>query len=177
MISPIASPNDALRAALDLPDGVDPRKHWDRLRAIGQLHPHTIRFILLPVEGTCITRALDLTDEPAYWKAEIAAEGRLARAKFMAWLLDDRLDEVIEPVPGGLVMYFSGESWKHIGVVTGDGRITSMWGTLPVYDHGIWEVPSRYGNRLRFFNKLQSGAGLRLILEYARADDGLARRQ
>lgn len=43
-----------------------------------------------------------------------------------------------------------------------------MWGTFPVYDHQVREVPSQYENRLRFFKVLQTGAGLDLILEYAR---------
>jgi hypothetical protein len=41
-----------------------------------------------------------------------------------------------------------------------------MWGTFPVYEHEIWEVPARYGDEVRYFENPGPAGALQLILEY-----------
>jgi hypothetical protein len=74
-----------------------------------------------------------------------------AGRRFVEWLLKNRLVEFQRPVPGCLVLYFTGDVWQHVGVVAGEGRVISQWGTFPVYEHALFEVPARYGNEARFF--------------------------
>ena len=54
-----------------------------------------------------------------------------------------------------------------MGIVNEVGRVESMWGTYPVYDHGLWEVPAAYGNDIRYFARPQQADALGLILAYA----------
>jgi hypothetical protein len=154
------APNQSLRLALDLPDGFDSVRHGDEVETIRRAHPHGITFKRLPIDGNCITFALGLTDDPEYRRAEVDTGGKLARAKFVRWLLGDRLHELTAPKPGALVFYFRDDAWQHMGVVQESGRVQSMWGTFPVYEHDLWEVPARYGSEVRFFDMPEEGAAL-----------------
>src|SRR6266446_8592286 len=60
------------------------------------------------------------------------------------------LTEIDQPTIGSLVLYFSGSDWKHVGIVTGPNRVTSQWGTFPIYEHDVCEIPASYGNQFDF---------------------------
>ena len=87
---------------------------------------------------------------------------------FVEWALAGRLRPIDDPQIGSLAMYFMGEKWRHVGLVYRSGRIISKWGTYPVYEHEISDIPASYGNRVRFYERPTHSDALALFLEYAR---------
>lgn len=170
---PAADP--ALRAALDL-DGAAIGEHAELVAAVNKAHPHSIRFVA-SFEGTCATYALDLGDDPIYRAIASAGDGSVfAGRRLMEWLLDGRLVETGIPEIGALVVYFSGDRWTHVGRLVGPTRVRSKWGVFPVYEHGTFEVPSAYGETVRFFHSLEPSAALNLFIKFAE-QESLSRRR
>jgi len=52
---------------------------------------------------------------------------------------------------GEVIIYFMDNEPKHGGRVEAD-RVTSKWGTDCLWEHGVWEVLSEYGNRTERFS-------------------------
>jgi len=48
-------------------------------------------------------------------------------------------------------------------------RVVSKWGEMAVFEHGLDEVPSGYGDNVRFFEKPEPQKALGLFLAYARS--------
>jgi len=84
--------------------------------------------------------------------------------------MGNSLNEIDQPKIGSLVMYFSGSDWKHIGIVTGPNRATSQWGTYPIYEHDLCELPASYVNLMRFFDEPPPARALSDFLDYARSE-------
>jgi len=159
-----------LRAALDAPEGFDRYQHRARTEDVRHHYPHTVAYRELVEESTCVTYALKLFGDRSY-RAIASNFNRevFAGRQFVEWLLQNHLTEMQHAVPGCLALYFHAGVWKHVGVVTGEGRIISQWGTFPVYEHAVLEVPARYGDQVRYFEMLGSGDALRLFLEFCKA--------
>lgn len=51
---------------------------------------------------------------------------------------------------GEVIMYFSDNNPVHGGRIK-DDRVTSKWGSDCLWEHTVWEVPARYGNRTERF--------------------------
>jgi hypothetical protein len=160
--------NRLLRAALDLPDGFDRFKHRKAIEDVARTHAHSVVYRSLVEESTCATHAFGLSKDATY-RAVASSFGRkiFAGRAFMEWLLGT-LREIDQPSPGCLALYFSGEIWQHVGVVSSSGRVVSQWGTFPVYEHRVFEIPSRYGDVVRYFEMPSRAETLRLFLEYAK---------
>ena len=54
---------------------------------------------------------------------------------------------------GDYVIYFSDDKPQHAGRFCG-GKIISKWGKYHVWRHGLLEVPTRYGEEVRYFKKI-----------------------
>jgi hypothetical protein len=161
--------NKPLRCALDLPTGTLIGEHATKVDVLRGEHLHTVVLRQAPDDLTCLPYAFELTNNPIY--RAIAADFDcevFAGPKFMEWLLNNRLCEVSGRAPGVLALYFSDKIWRHAGFVISTDRITSKWGTFPVYDHHLWEVPISYGNELRFFKRPAPKDSLSLFLDYCR---------
>jgi hypothetical protein len=52
---------------------------------------------------------------------------------------------------GRLVVYFRNDKPVHAGIVRGN-QIRSKWGIGHLWEHGLWEVPSSYGDRVERCN-------------------------
>jgi len=87
--------------------------------------------------------------------------------KFVDWLIANRLSETDQPAVGSCALYFAGSDWKHIGT---PNRVTSQWGTFPIYDHDVCEVPASYGDQVRFYEKPPPEQALSHFLDYARSE-------
>lgn len=48
-----------------------------------------------------------------------------------------------------------------------EGAIESKWGKAHLWRHGVYEVPWRYGNTVRFFRHVSEEDSARAFLEYA----------
>jgi hypothetical protein len=164
--------NKALREALDAPDGFLVPEHRDYIeRTVRTTHPHTVVFRERVDGSTCALYALGLGQDPTYRAVASNFGGKVFAGRgFMEWLVKDHLVEMDDPKPGCLALYFDGEIWRHAEVVTGIARVTSQWGTFPVYEHGACELPARYGDKVRFFSMPSPGEPLEMFLEYAKAE-------
>ncbi len=61
-------------------------------------------------------------------------------------------DQVYDPAPGNLVVYFSSNR-KHVhwGIYNGDFNVSSKWGLGKPREHKIHEVPPEYGFYCEFY--------------------------
>jgi len=111
--------------------------------------------------------ALRLSDAPAYEAVRTRYRKIFAGSDFMQWLIDrNSLVERGEATTGCLVCYFESR-WKHVGVCTVGARVTSKWGTYPLYEHELAEVPDLYGDCVRFFERPSRTEALSLFRTYA----------
>jgi hypothetical protein len=160
--------NNALRIALDLPANTLIGEHAARVAEIGSAYPHTIILNAGQSDLTCVPYALRLDKDATYRAIAVEFDREVfAGPKFVEWLLIDKLDEVQRPSLGSLALYFYEADWRHIGVVGSPGRITSKWGTFPVYDHN---PPLTYGDHLRFYKKPSPEDAIALFLDYCRSE-------
>jgi hypothetical protein len=163
------SGSPALRAAIDAPDGFDRMNHREMIEQVAGTIPHSIVFCSLEDEGTCVAYAFGLTANSVYRFVAAGFRRKIFAGRgFVEWLLQNHLREIKSPERNSLALYFSNGRWEHIGVVTADGRVVSQWGTFPVYEHAVFEVPARYGNEVRYFQRPSNAEILRLFLEYTK---------
>lgn len=143
-----------------------PAGHRALIERLSKLTQHTIAFVEYG-EGTCGTYALKLWTDPRY--RAIAAQLDLFAGKdFFGWLIG-RLDELQQPAPGCLAVYFNIERPEHVGIVLEEvGRVRSKWGAMPVYEHGILEVPDDYGDEVKFYRLPDHAGMIALFVDYAR---------
>jgi len=69
-------------------------------------------------------------------------------------MLDDDTIREIDPAeaaPGDVVVYFHKEAVTHAAVVVEEQTYRSKWGGNEVHQHGLWEVPAQYGDRVRYY--------------------------
>ena len=145
---------DDLRAALEerIAQNFDFDSHAVRLEELREQFQHS--FAMLPFnencqDCNCVMYAFDFRmEEPS------TPFGRFyANTDYLRWIIDQgHLVEALGATADGrLAVYWNGESVKHVGVVRAGGRIASKWGIGFLYEHGAWEVPSTYGDSLRYF--------------------------
>ena len=123
----------------------------------------------LEKEGTCVTYALGLTEDAIYRFVATRFQRKIfAGRDLIEWLVQHHLREIEPPYSHCLALFFSDNKWEHVGVVSSAGRVVSQWGTFPVYDHPLLEIPARYGDAVRYFHSPGKAEALRLFLEYAK---------
>jgi hypothetical protein len=133
--------------------------------------PHSVNYRELVNGTTCLTYALGLFKHPTYlaiagefFNYEIFA-GKL----FVEWLLKGaHLNETTHRATGCLVLYFADEVWRHAGTGAAGQRVLSQWGTFPIYEHELFEVPASYGSHARYFLMPDSEKALALSVEFAK---------
>lgn len=174
---------EKLRRALDVPDGFNRLTHRDRTEGLRNSLSHSVRYLELVDGSTCLTYALSLFRDKTY----LAIAGSFfdyqifAGKLFVEWLVENsRLKEITEPVAGCLVLYFADGAWRHAGIALSSGRIVSQWGTFPVYEHELFEVPASYGDHVRYFLPINALKALALFVKFAKShfelsDEDIAR--
>jgi hypothetical protein len=86
--------------------------------------------------------------------------------EFVQFLLT-RLEEIrADNARDGDHVIYAGSEIEHAGIARGE-RIESKWGLGHLWRHGVYEVPLRYGNHVRYFLRLTSEACVGAFLEYA----------
>jgi len=156
--------------------GTEPSTHAAKLAAISEEFPHTIKplkFQLPENRYTCGMYVFDFSEDPDY--LEIAGLGLphvYAGPAFFEWLLTGELLEKTDQQSvqdKDFVMYFEKGKWKHVGFWRLDDRVESKWGLGLLYNHGQWEVPSHYGDEIRFFRSVSPEAGIEHFIRYAQS--------
>ncbi len=162
--------NRALRKALNVA-GLTPEAHRQTVETLRELYPHTIRFLGSRRDETCVLYALNLTDDLTY--RSIARTWDVFAGREFMTSVDGKLKEADRAREGHLISYYRDREWRHIGVITGAGRVTSKWGTYPCYEHAPAEVTEEYGDEVRFFERPSAKEALALFLGFAR-ESGLS---
>ncbi|MEK9946006.1 MAG: hypothetical protein VW999_08480 [Alphaproteobacteria bacterium] len=159
----MSAANADLRSALDgiTNDRVLLKDHVPRIAALQGRYPHTI--VAQPVDHTpgfnCFAFAFGLWDQPGYVRIA-AAEHRAGESRFFASTAFAGAlsrDGALIPVgrrdltPGDVVLYGTVDKPIHAAQVLDPARVRSKWGRGHLYDHGLWEVPGRYGHTVRFY--------------------------
>lgn len=118
---------------------------------------------------TCVMHAFDFSEKPEYTEIASFGLGRIfAGATFIHWLLTRNcLTEAPQGNAGDLVLYFSNGQFKHVGIVGDRARITSKWGIGHLYEHEALEVPSSYGDEVRFYSALSYADAYNYFVEFA----------
>jgi len=74
----------------------------------------------------------------------------------------------IECGDGDVVVYFSNAVPKHAAKMNGS-RVVSKWGLGHLWEHGLFEVPSIFGDDVRFFKRLARRAAVSAFVEFAKS--------
>jgi hypothetical protein len=131
----------ALGADLDVPEGTLVGCHSRLIDELKRVHPHTVRLVSQPRDCTCVAYAFELNDDAVYRAIATDFDREIfAGKRFVDWMIRERLEEISQSSVGLFALYFSGPDWKHIGTAHVLNRITSQWGTYPVYEHDVCEV-------------------------------------
>jgi len=148
---------------------------------LGLRLPHSIALVAKAIPGdaatysyTCFQHAFELT-EPPQLIVDIATlwPHVYPNSKFVAYLIEHYLEEVgsDEIRDRDVVVYFNGGVARHAGRVQGE-RVVSKWGTAHLWRHALYEVPSAYGNEVRFFRPLCREDSQQAFVRFAEIETG-----
>ena len=169
-------PIEMLREELDrLTDDPDPMCHPELLTELSKHHPNKIRIIEIADRSqpyTCFMHVFGLRNEPEYNKIAMSGSGKIyANSAFVLFLIQEGY---IQEITSGttstedIVIYFASGVPQHAGIAKRDGQIESKWGLGHLYEHGILEVPSKYGNEVKFYSPISKGLALKHFLKCAK---------
>lgn len=154
----------------------DVARHPPLLQAISAEFSNTVRLLDSPHpirRYTCLVYVFNFTEQPEY--VAIAERGFavvFAGRQFANWMIARGYLSAINPsdaLDGDLVFYFDAQGqFRHAGIVKGENRVVSKWGTGHLYEHGLLEVPESYGTQLRFFRSLPFEDAILRFIEFAR---------
>jgi len=163
-----------LRDELDrLTDNPDPVCHPELLAELSKSYPNKIRIMerASPRQSyTCYMHAFGLY-QPDYIKIAQSGTGKIfANSAFVLFLLRrGYLQERVADAafPGDMVIYFGAGVPQHAGISKGKDRVESKWGSGHLYEHGVLEVPTKYGDKVKFYSPISKDLALEHFLEYA----------
>lgn len=86
--------------------------------------------------------------------------------KFTEFLIEKKyIKKKNQPKNADYLLYFNDDYVIHIGAYKND-RIISKWGTNDIFEHKIEEVPLKYGNKARYYEKIGSSDIYNYYLEF-----------
>jgi hypothetical protein len=125
-------------------------------------------------EFTCVVYSFGLTKDPIYLSVASFGFGlTFAGAQFIHFLLDHSLltkRQTGQAFAGDLVVYFENDLFRHVGTALAGNQVLSKWGTGHLFEHSTWEVPTNYGDRVKYFKQLAPEEGLDLFKRYAEVE-------
>jgi hypothetical protein len=156
--------SDALRKALDSiasgPLHQATPDHCEKVEKLRMEFHHSIRFVDHGKEGQrCFDYVLDIHPD----LIADAWNGKLFKP-FIVWYCEKSL---IQDPNGEVAIYFDKQEPKHGGVYR-DQRITSKWGSNPIYEHGIMEVPASFGDKVLRYRKPSQKEANRDFIKFVR---------
>lgn len=129
----------------------------------------------------CFAFAFNLGTSRAYeqiaWADRRGCNTFFASPRFVQFVIQkESVSEISEgeAQPGDVVIYLDDDrAHKHAGKITPNhGRVKSKWGVGHFWEHGLWEVPEKYGNTVRFFRDIPEATAEREFLEFAKLQPG-----
>jgi hypothetical protein len=162
-----------LRARLqDITWSDDIDGHPSAIEALKSEFPHTIQLVELTNQefpSNCYECALGLIPELTHWASGFDLPELYAGPKFISWLVHYLTEiPIADAANGDLILYFEGQLPTHAGLIK-EPRVISKWGRGHIYQHSLLEIPSSYGNEIRFYRKLPASVATMRFVEYARS--------
>lgn len=142
------------------------------LRRLRRQIGHTIRIQASPhpiKRYSCLMHAFDFSEKQEY--IEFALRDVFAGAEFAHWMMNRGHLKPLsnqEAKRGDVIFYLSGDEFKHAGLLIKKNRVLSKWGTFHLCTHAIFEVPSSYGRKIRYFKHLPYQDAFGHFTDYAR---------
>jgi hypothetical protein len=136
---------------------------------------HTIKLLHSnhPIESyTCAVYAFHLVGNTVYDDIRHSGLGKTFAGKdFVEFVIKEQLlfecgNE--EAVKGDFVIYLLERRFGHIGLMQGDQRALSKWGTGYLCEHALWEVPCSYGLEVRFYRAPSAEDCFDIFVEYTK---------
>lgn len=103
----------------------------------------------------CFAYALNIASLPRYQKlVKEYDKSALADSSFVSHVLSRNwLEEITEQdaLPGSIILYYKDGVLKHGGKISNIRMVHSKWGPNELFEHGFWEVPASYGDKIKFY--------------------------
>jgi hypothetical protein len=175
--------NHGLGTALDAACGIkivsEYRNTQEALRA---QHRHAIA--IMPEGGerlarfNCFAYALGIWDRNEYVSlVDDAQDSTVLNSAIVRQMFNEDLLTARDPLAvqrGDVILYYHGEALVHAGRVADIEpllTIHSKWGGNEIHQHGVWEVPAMYGDRVGLFVKPDSNIIMDRLLATRRETD------
>lgn len=155
-------------------------EHLVRIDQLGIIHQHDIKLVPAidmpptpPDKYTCFMHAFDLVDSHAVIEIARTFKETYPSGAFVAYLIDSYLSEISheETQRGDIVIYSCAAGIAHAGRFIG-GKVISKWGSGLLWEHGVAEVPSKYGDDVRFFHAPNRPLAEQAFVAYAKQREG-----
>ena len=160
---------DQTQLRKDLEQKIGQNKDLDSHQAnLDELKNHSITIIRksdLSDDFNCVMYALDFRlEDPT------SPFGRYyANTKFLNFLIGKGYIKELDPQTDAIndyAIYYQDEDIQHIGLVSNDSFIESKWGAGHLFRHPFNQVPSSYGNLLRYFHSINSDIAIDYLIEF-----------
>jgi hypothetical protein len=157
-------------------------EYRDKLAALQAKHSHTIS-ILSDGRGwinrfNCFAYALGIWQHDTYIRAvDATSNSAVVNSEFVQRMITDgSLVEVAQKRAreGDVIVYFHEDRVTHAAMIADPAqpmKLRSKWGGNEVHEHGLWEVPASYGDRVRIFRHSDVSATLNRIEALGEARD------
>ena len=179
------SGNKELRSELSAITRENPLRHPEMVASLARKHMHSISVVrdeagqVHRILANCFEFAFGLRQFDEYDNITLCdyQEGLhqfVANSKFVAYLLEKGILKECSTRPeGNLALYFnSGGKPTHAGLLVGEDRIRSKWGIGLLWDHELWEVPSSYGDNVRYYERPDPQAVFEAFLSWMPTQQG-----
>ena len=159
-------------------------RHWPLLRDLNQENPHEIRDNPIEPESdvvlddfNCFEYAFDLIRSSEYKAALDYQKGWKIRpvgadVNFVQYLLENSALTELTAVDNDVscvIIYFNGVEPTHAGKFN-NSRVRSKWGRGLLLEHNFDEVPSSYGDNVKFYESLLLDDCIDVFVDFAKAN-------
>ena len=183
---PSANNSELRRCLQEITDmkGISDDQREMKIVKLASTHPHSIRRLEVVTDHpyNCFEYAFELVGSFRYRLIAEIDEGLkldtyVAGSEFAHFLIKSAVLKEIkkdEIRSDHVVVYLDiNGTPQHAGkIVTLDGRIKSKWGGGLFLEHGLWEVPERYGNTVTFYRSIRAGQAEQTFLKFVKSRDG-----
>ncbi len=138
--------------------------------------PHSIKLVEEAIVGddnswgyNCFIYAFDLRNKTA--ETKYITQDIFPNPKFTRHLVDNFLTEISlnNAENDNYIVYFENSHPKHAGKVN-NYKIVSKWGTAHRWSHALFEVPSDYGDEIKFFKKMSENDIYEIFKKWAESE-------
>ncbi len=161
-----------LRARLQqITDNRDLSTHRTMLETLRQELPHSIEMLSGPnddLQYNCVVHAFCVQEDQEYidlWHA--CPQHVHGDTTFVQFMIENGDLKEREHPASGLLAYFPEGAFRHIGRLISESRIVSKWGIGHLYEHDIFDVPSCYGEVVRYSRSAERDQVLNRFIEFA----------